>query len=222
MKGWIKMKTINEVNDWLELMDEDNKVGWNKKGFQKLSFDDKLAFAVGRFVGQTYNNGVDGFLYNGYDYLIGFLRSEVAETLGEIWLQDFWDDYDNLVDRANHYDYTENEFQLEIEDLNEKIWESGNLDELEIKAARYLQKEGYEHLNHIKEGMILCPRCKIKSKSRRWNGATFVEIRKHGGMGDLTRIQKAIKLNKNNLQYKCPRCKKIVHIIDIKEVNTYE
>lgn len=217
-----KISAKNELDEWLKKMDKDNKVGWNREEFLKLNFNDKLAFAVGRFVGQSFNNGVDGFIYNGYDYLIGFLRSEVAETLDQEWLEDFWEEWDELHRNAEYGEWTEDEYNAHIEILNEELWSDRKLDRLKGKAIEYLENQEYEHLHHIKSHKILCPNCKQKGKTRSWNALTLIKIKKHNEIKGLTPIKEGIKNDRTGLQYRCPNCKKMINIDDIKKVNTYE
>ncbi|MGM0409119.1 MAG: hypothetical protein ACQEQF_00035 [Bacillota bacterium] len=134
---------IKELNDWLKKMDEDEKVGWERDEFLKLNFNDKLAFAVSRFTSQVYNGGVEQFLHNGYEYLIGFLRSEVAETLDQEWLEDYWQEYEDLVDKANYYDFTEDEFYTHLEIFDEDLFDGERLEELREAAVEYLNTQEY-------------------------------------------------------------------------------
>ena len=135
---------VEELNDWLQKMDEDGKVGWEKEDFLELNFNDKLAFAVSRFTSQVYNNGVDGFVYNGYEYLIGFLRSEVAETLNQKWLEDFWDKYEEILNRAEYYELTRDELDMDIENFEYKFYKEGYLTELREAAVKYLNNQEYK------------------------------------------------------------------------------
>jgi len=66
---------------------------------------------------------------------------------------------------------------------------------------------------------IKCSSCGLKASKTKWNGSTFIFAKKHKEQPNITNITKAIKNDLNNLKYVCPRCKELVGIEKIKEVN---